>query len=762
MPRNPFYRWPLPMLVAGLVICLPFFWQLKGIKIGTDARTLLEGDQRSLASFEKIMEILNDDIILVVSLRTDAVFSRDGLAAIANLSEALQETDGIIDVKSLTHSSKPVRDGLAFRMEPVVPGLPAPTDAQLTRLREFCLANPLIRNVIVAPDEKHSLITATFRRDVSTPELRNAFAQDIEAALAPFREKGHEILSISLPMVESEVYRNLQSDVRRFLPVAAGITFVLLLIFLRSPVAVLLVCALQGVGLLLVPGIVLATGREMTIFNLLLLPLAAGVHLTLLSHTVSNLLRFRRIDPSRDPVPPMLTTTFRSCLFASLTTIAGLLSLLLSDLPIVREVGLLGALAIAGVFLLTFGPGVALMRLLFPPLRSTSEKKKKKKAASAPPTPAAEPSPKAVRHARWTAARKIPILASAAAVFALSLLGLSLVRTDIRAVEFLKPSSPTRQAIEHFDSVYGGVNVVQIDFDTGTPGGINALPFLRYLNSLQSFSESQPEISGAHSYPQLLSMMNQIWDGEAPGSYQLPHSLIKLNIFIFALTSQDFPFLRGLCDPAMQSAHLVLRTPDMPTDAYLAVIRRILEKAKQTAPDGVVVSARKGLYTIAEAERSILRSQIRTAGTTVLGIGLVLTLLWRSPRLAMITLTVNIVPVLLVLGLAGFLDIPLNAISVMVAAVAFGIAVDDSVHFITSFLKHRSEGNSLSQATALALASKTRPIILTSLILVGIFATFLAFSFPPVVHFGLLCAAAFLASLVTTLVFLPALVQKRA
>ena len=80
MPRNPFYRWPLPTLLIGLVACVPFTWQLQNMRIGTDARTLLEGDQRNLASFEKITEILEDNLVLVVSLRTESIFTREALA----------------------------------------------------------------------------------------------------------------------------------------------------------------------------------------------------------------------------------------------------------------------------------------------------------------------------------------------------------------------------------------------------------------------------------------------------------------------------------------------------------------------------------------------------------------------------------------------------------------------------------------------------------------------------------------------------------
>jgi len=758
MPRNPFYRWPIPMLLLGLALCAPLVWQLRNISIGTDARTLLQGDQRNLASFEKVMEILPDNVVLVVSLKVGDIFTPNGIRDVALVSEALRKCPGLIDVKSLTHSSKPVRQGLSFSLVPLVPGMPNPTQAQLDGLRDYCMGNALIRNVIVAPDGQHTLITATFQRDVSTPELRHSFAADVDAALAPFREQGIEFQAISLPMVESEVFGTLQADVRRFAPIAGVVTLVLLLVFLRSPVAVFLILVLQAIGLALVPGLIRLVGQELSVFNLLLLPVVAGVHLTLLVHTVGNVLRFRKSEPDSEPVARMLGATFRPCLFAALTTAAGLLSLLLSDLPIVRQVGLLGAIAVLAVFLLTFGPGVSLLRILYGRGGKTDGFGVGEQLGESPQSNALSISPGAGRHADRTRLFRLPILLGGACVLVASLIGLTFIRTDIRAVEFVKPSSPSRQAVEHFDSVYGGVNVVEINFDTGTPSGINKLPFLRYLESLQAFAEQQTGVSGVYSYAQLLSMMNQVWEGEKPGSNQLPNSGMKISMFVIGLKSQNFPFLDALCDAPMQTARLVVRTPDMPTDDYLAIVNRVLAHAEETAPEGVTVSAKEGIHAIVEAERSVLRSQVRTAVVTILGIGLVLTLLWRSPRLAMVALAVNLIPVVLVLGLAGYLNIPLNAISVMVAAVAFGISVDDSVHFLTSFLGHRRAGLSKRDAVAAALTTKTRPIILTSLILTGIFATFLTFSFPPVIHFGLLCAVAFLAAMVTSLWVLPALV----
>jgi len=347
------------------------------------------------------------------------------------------------------------------------------------------------------------------------------------------------------------------------------------------------------------------------------------------------------------------------------------------------------------------------------------------------------------------------MIALVAGVGLLSGFGLARLRTDIRAVEFLNRSSVTRQAVEELDKVYGGINVVQIEIDSGATNGIHRADFLRYVEGLQRFAERQPGVSAAYSYAQLLAMINQIWEGGRPEALRLPENPLLINLFVAALQAQNYPFLTALCDSSFRTAYLVVRTPDMPSDRYLSIIHDILRHAEQTRPAKVKVSAAAGIHSILEADRRILRSQRNTAGGSTLVIGLVLTLLWRSPWLALLSLATNAIPVALVLAFAGFAGVPLNSITIMVAAVCLGIVVDDSIHFITHWRDQRRQGLSAGDAVAAAFRVKGRPMVFTSWILIAIFSIFWFSSFPPVVQFGGLAAVAFAGALATVLFFLP-------
>jgi predicted RND superfamily exporter protein len=139
-----------------------------------------------------------------------------------------------------------------------------------------------------------------------------------------------------------------------------------------------------------------------------------------------------------------------------------------------------------------------------------------------------------------------------------------------------------------------------------------------------------------------------------------------------------------------------------------------------------------------------------------------LVVIWRSLPLALVALFINALPVGLVVALQGFAGVPLNAITIMVAAVAFGIAVDDTIHFITHWRMARERGLDSEAALKDTLEVKGRPIVCTTLILAGILCVFGFSSFPPVVHFGFLLAAGLAGALVAALGLLPAWLGRNA
>jgi hypothetical protein len=729
-----------------LLLCLPLLRPLLRFGVSADAAVLLQGDQRNLASYTQVRDILGDADMLLVSLEHPDLFSEAGLEAVFRITSAFDSQPDVTEVKSLTHAEQPVRRGLSFRMIPFLPERPWDA-ATLGRFREFCLSHPLVRNVMVSADGRRTLITATFAGRASDAAAQERFRTRVEEILAPFRAEGLTLRVLAMPLIEDEIRQTLRRDLVWFLPAALGVVVGVLWLAFRSWVLVLLALLNQAFVLALLPGIVQAAGLELNVFSAMLAPLVTGIHLTLLLHLLRAWQRARLPDtPALQAVQGALADVAKPAMISLVSTGIGLVALTGGGLPQMREFGWLGVLCLGVVAGFSFGPGLALLLVAARWIRSGPGDT----SAARLTTPA------------WAwlvntaLARRRAILGSAVVAAVIALLGLRSVRTDVRAIEMLAKASPTRQALEELDREYGGINVVQIEFDAGRTNGANDPAFLQHLDAVQRAVAALPTPSGVYSYAQLLAVVNQIWEGGRADALRLPDSPLLLNLFTRAIRAYNFPFISTLVDPTFRTAQLVIRTRDLPAETYLGLVADAVRLAGQGLPPGVTVSAARGLHSILEADRRLVRSQTISAGLALALIWTVLTLLWRSPGLAAVAVMTNAIPVAFVLALAGLAHVPLNSITVMVGAIALGVVEDDTVHFLTHWQTRRREGLAIRAALEDTLRVKGPPILWTTVVLVGVFALFGLSSFPPVVQFGLLLAAAFIAAQGTLLAVLPA------
>ena len=729
-----------------VVILIPLLLPLRDLQVRSDADALLESNPSQKATLEKVTSVFQDQVILIVDLECPDVFTEAGIRAVGRVSDALMSVGGVLDVKSLTHSYKPVRKGFSFDMVPLV-SRDVSDPVELERLRSYCIGNPLIRNVMVSPDSRHATLTLTFDRQFETLEVKRELRADLDGVFAEFYSEGLRFEVIGLPLVEEEVYSTIVDDLQRFLPLVVLFLIVTLGLAFRSVSFVILLLINQAMALGLIAGSLQWIGYPFTVFTLLLFPLWAGIHLTLLVHLGTACQSAARRS-TEGVVSSAVSHIGKSCGFATLTTLAGLLSLGLAAISQVREAGLIGAYGVGIVFLMTFGPGVAMMTLFYRWRRESNT------AEGSQSTPNAA----GYRSLAWVFSlqRRNGLIALGVAmiVVAIGVFG-PRIRTGVRPIEFLPVDSPSRSAGERFNGSYGGFNMFQLKVDSGAPNGVNQMPFLKYLEDVQNFAGSKKGVSGAYSYAQVLAMMNQIWEQEKPGSLTLPGNPLLLGTFSLVLKTQKFPFFEALCDADYRTANLVVRSPDLPSDQYLAIIKEIVEYAESKRPEGVSLSAEQGLHSILEADQQLVRSQLRSAGLALGVILILLLILWRSLWLALISIGVNVLPVGTVMVAAYWFDVPLNSITVMIAAVAFGIAIDDTVHFVTQWLDGKNEGLETREAIARAIQIKARPMIYSSLVLGGIFTLLMVTSFPPVQHFGGLSALAFALALGAVFILLP-------
>ncbi len=752
MHLNPFFRYPAWSLLVVVVAVAPLWVGLRTAEWSLDPVALLEQDAVKHSVYREAEAYLPEEEMLAVDLRFADVFAEESLERIRAIGEAFLALPDVTGIKSLTHSYFPVREGLSFSFRPLVPDGPL-NESRREALRELALSHPAVRDLMVSSDGCHALITVDFDRAFPDRASRRAFREEVEAVLAPFLDETVGVQVAAVPLVREE----LENSARRFLGilVVAGMLFLPLVLWLALGAWRLVAFVVAGTlaYLSLLPGIFGLTGWETGVFALVLFPLLAGLHLTLLAH-VACALQAACQDGKRgeEALRVMLRRVTRSCLFACLTTGAGLLALAVSPVEALRVFGGLGALGVALSFLFTFGPGIALLRLLFagdggaetPGIQALRRAGERNGRA-------------ALALSVWVRRNPWPVAVVAVVLSVILLPGLIRLQPDFRITAFLDPGSPTRQMMETLDRAYGGVNLLRMEVDSGRAGGIDSPDFLRYLWRVQRFAEEHEAFTAAYSYALLPAMLNQVWEGGDPEALALPGSRALLQLFTTVIRTQEgaLPLLAALNDDERRRALILVRSRDMPSASYLEAVEEVLAWAEAEQPEGVTLTAEEGLHTVLEAERRILLGQRQSAGLSLVAVGLLLLALWRSFRLTLSGLLVTALPVAMALGLAGYLGIALNTVTIMAAAVVFGVAVDDAVHFITYWRQavERRAGNPLAETFRI----KGPPVVCTTVLLTAMFLFFALAPFPPVAHFGLIAVTALLLTVAAVLLGLGSL-----
>lgn len=733
-----FTLFSLPVLALGAFVAWQFY---KVTDLDSSTETMMAGDQRGQEMLEVVRNLLSKDVLAGVLVeRTDGGTwcSADGALLCNDIVLALQRLPSCVEVRSLTSTTYPGLENKKPVMKELLP-LRVADPAEWPRREAFLTSHPLAKNFILSEDGKIALFVGVFQREMPTHAERAAFRAEIHAAIEPFRELA-DIQTIGLELAQAEIVDGFLRDGFRFGVAFLILSAILLLVVFRHPLICLLTLGYLASGIGVLAGVFWMNRHLPNLYTAILAPLVLGLQLTFLTHLFSAWQRrLRRGLDGRSSLAGALREVFAPSAVAAVTTVIGLLSLVLSPVEIVRTIGLFGAEAVGLMFLGTFLPALV-MRVVRPPTQTL-----------------AEVSPAPARPSAWFGRWWPGILITGVALAAIP--GLLRVKPDIRAMAFMDPASETYYAADLINERMGGLYMFVLDIQFDRPFGAQELPMLAYQERLRKALSEIDGVGEVYAYSQVFTLLNyELKNGRA--DYSTLPGMLSMMLVKTTVNSLDFPYKDQLQNPDASRVSMFVRSSDMPSEAYLKLIDKVMDTAQASRPPGVTIEARSGVQSFLQGQQAIVDSLGRTLGVSLFSVFLCLTLLWRSPRCGLAGLLVALPPLLVMGGLMGFLGIALNAITVMLGALILGVAVDDAVHVVDHFRRLRRQGGmTTSEAASAAVRRKLQAMTCTSGILVVLFGLLGMSSFPPVAAFGMLAAVALAVAYVSALFVLPVVLR---
>jgi predicted RND superfamily exporter protein len=684
------------------------------------------------AFYYEFKKIFEKEDFFVVAYRQEDLFTERRLTELKELTETLLNTEGVADVVSLANVADMRGTEETFDADDFLREIPS-APADLNALRQRALNNPLYQRTLlsddgkttalvvftpyVSPDESHDGI------DVTTRKLLDA----VNTQLEPYRQKGVHFAVAGWPVTNYYLGKYMKEDAALFFPVSLFLTLGTIWFIFRN--VRLLLMAGAGIVLTLMATLGLAGLAKIPINNasIAVVPLVMALALSDIVHVFTHLDR-RFLNESgghsRGAMGLLLRSILFPCLLTSINTAIGFFSYTFNSVSAIRSFGWLAASGMFFEFIVTFGFVVPMLTFIKP-----------HHIFRDPDTHEKREIPQLLRwvHRGVTLRPWWPlILCSIGMVWA----GFSArnIQINTNLEEMFSPKSPLRQDMNFVRKNLAGMEPYDISFHS-TREAFKEPALLAELEKIEAEIKAHPRINSVIGFGDYLKEMNKAFHGEDPAEYRLPKTRRLLEQYLLLYGRDD---LEDYMTPTFDTTRLMVRahTPgSIESRALYNDLRAILDRH---AIAGVRSNITGGVALGVRTMKVMVDDQLKNIGSTVIAIWLVMVLVLRSWGMALLFLLPNVFPILLNFGIMGQFGIPLDTGTSLIAASAFGIIVDDTVHFFVAFGERLRKGMSASQSLEETTYEKGEASLSSTFILGSAFGVLTVSHFQPIQLFGML------------------------
>jgi hypothetical protein len=727
-------------------------WFARGVGVDNAVDVWFVEDDPALERYRAFQKTFGNDETIVVGVEIpEGVWSPGGLALVRGLSERIAALDGIRRVLSVVTVNTITPRGAALDVRPLLPasgpdgsGAAVPAEAAVAEARARFAADPLLQRGLVTDDGRMTAIVAQMRAmddiDRKRDEVIGGVEEVLGAALGP---AGERWWMSGVGVVYNALNRISQAEGALFVGLSQLLIFLILLVFFRRLGPVVLSLLAVGLATVWLMGVFTAAGRAVNMVTMVLPTLVLVIGVTDAIHIHRHAADLAP-DADRRALARSIGFIAVPCLFNSITVIAGFASLATSKMAVVRDLGVFASIGIAFAFVAT----MAVTTVALPARRVR-------------PRPAAQDrlvaglAERIVRLTALVQRRRETVVGLTLVVTLGGAYGVSLLEVDTFSLGFLPDDHPTVQATRTLEARLGPFTPLEFTVATGESEGLKDPTLLRGVRAWQRALEQREDVRSTLSLADVAARVHQVLAG---GPDEVPADADQLWQGL-ELYEQDSDNDRvHLADPTYRVGRMTAAVPMLSSVGFAALIDDGLRLAREHVPPSAQVEAAGYLPLYVTMMDYIVDSQVSSFATAFLVVFGLIGLLFRSVRMATLSIVPNVFPLFVLLGLMGVTGVRLDVATVTITAIVLGVAVDDTIQYLFRYRAELRANGGDHDAAALATARATGPaIVATTAVLCAGFLVLAAASVKSIAYFGLLSSFALAVALVGDLLVLPAI-----
>ena len=732
-------------MIAFLIIVCSSVLQIQNFSLDASSESLsLEGDN-NLKLYFATQETFGSDESLVISysVKDGTILSKDQIISLRSFRDDLLELEGINSVVSILDvslfQSPPLSlVELASEVYTIDNG-----KADQTLISNEFKNSPLYSNNLVSADLKTTALLIPLANDdpriIIDDEVLRLLIEKIRLTMDAYRDEATLYLG-GVPMIRNDVIDFIKSDLVVFsLAVILTMTIMLTILF-RKIRWVLIPITISVIGALFMTGLISSIGWKVTVISsnffslLLVMTLSVIIHLVVRYREISN----QNLDQNNsETIRQTLNQMIRPCLYTVITTIAAFASLTASHVQPVIDFGLMMSIGVTVAFVLSFIGFTIFMMLLKKP-KSSQESKKSF----------------ALKKLALMADKKgKSIILSCTVVALISTFGLSKLSVENSFINYFKKDTEIYQGLNFIDKELGGTIPLEIVFNDLASAYWADASLREDFHGIHNYLEQIPSIGKVLSIDTFMQVLKEANNGKTPNGFLL--TLGKNNMPDFAKSQVLKPHISDVTDQIRIVARVKETMNGLERNQLILDIKKSLIENFYFDEDDFYFTGTFSLYN--NLLQSLFSSQIKTIFTVFSIIFVLFVIVFRSISVALIAVIPNTLPSLIILGLMGLIGIPLDIMTITIAAIAIGIGIDNAIHYISRFQTELLvDGDFVSSMYRAHNSIGVSMFYTAATVAIG-FAVLILSHFIPSIYFGIFMAIAMLSAVIVNLTLLPKL-----
>lgn len=692
--------------------------------------------------------------LIILGIKDSSVFTPSNFIAWNLISEKINDFNEVEFTLSIGNLQKleKRKDTTAFRLVPFI------QDSVFTKEKldkyQYELFNklPFYEGLVYSPSKKSIRTAVYLKKDlVNTPARRDFIINDLMPLINDFEnETGIKVYTSGMPYIRTLNSQNIIDEIGMFIGAALLVTSVIFFFFFRSFRATLISLITVIIGVMWVFGILGFLHYEITVLTALIPPLIIVIGIPNCIFLINKYQQEIKLHGNQaKSLQRVITKVGNATLMTNVTTASGFAAFILTNSKLLKEFGVVASINIIVIFLLSL--------IIIPIIYSFM------------------PSPKYkhLKHLskRWIGrlvnwmermvkGHRVSIYVISVLLLCLSIIGINKIQISGSIIEDMPKNTEFFSDLKFFEKEYEGIMPLEILIDTKRKNGVMKLATLKRMDKLQDFFSEIPEFSKPISIVELVKYSKQAYYNNNPEYYQLPNSQERTFLLSYAKSSvNNTLFLNNYVDSTGQFARITIFMKDIKTDRFDRIQEDLKSKIDKIFPSdryNVKVTGRALVFQ--KGTKFLMNNLFISLSIAILLIAIFMAWMFRSLKMILVSLIPNLLPLIITAGLMGFLNVPLKPSTILIFSIAFGISVDDTIHFLAKYRQELVANHwRIKKSVYAALKETGISMFYTSIVLFFGFSVFAISSFGGTVALGVLVSITLLFAMLANLLLLPSL-----